>query len=320
MNIEHSQTLGKSDLIAPRIVHGMMRLGQKNEADATEILETALELGLNFFDHADIYCGGDSERVFAKVMKSLGVQRESLILQSKCGIARNAEGKGIGLDFSYDYIMKSVDGILARLETDYLDLLLLHRPDVLMEPEEVARAFDALAASGKVRHFGVSNQNPGQMQLLSSALSQPLLVNQLQFGPAHADMVTSGLNVNVRSDQGASRDNGVLEYCRLNQVTVQAWSPLQYGMIKGAFMAASDASVRAEQEPLNKCLAEIANRYDVSSEAIAVAWILRHPMRIQPVVGSMNPARLRRIAAALDICLTREEWYDIYKAGGNVLP
>lgn len=315
------QSLGASDWQVPRIVHGMMRLGELSEEKATEVLQNALDLGFNFFDHADIYCGGESELLFAKVMKKLGVKREDLILQSKCGIVRDYEKKiNYGLDFSYEYIMKSVDGILNRLDTDYIDVLLLHRPDTLVEPEEVARAFDALETSGKVKCFGVSNQNPGQMELLKTAVKQPLIANQLQFGPAHVDMISSGLNMNVHSDEGCSRDNGVLEYCRINNVTIQAWSPLQYGMIEGAFQDAEDLAVRERLTKLNACQEDLAGRHGVSSEAIAIAWILRHPAKIQPVVGSMNVERLQRIADSQMVELSRAEWYDVYKAGGNTLP
>lgn len=315
------QTLGTRDIEVPRIVHGLMRLGKQTEADATAILQNSLDLGISFFDHADIYCAGESERLFAKVMKKLGVKREDLILQSKCSIANQPEqGPNLSYNQSYDYIMKAVDGILARLETDYLDILLLHRPDTLVEPEEVARAFDELEESGKVRHFGVSNYNPLQIELLKTAVRQPLLANQLQFGPAHADMVTAGLNVNIRSDEGNSRDNGILEYSRIHKMTIQAWSPLQYGMIEGAFMQPDDAAVTAELNPLNKALADLAEQYGVSSEAIAIAWILRHPAQIQAVVGSMNVERMRRIVDSCAIELSRPEWYGIYMAAGNTLP
>lgn len=314
------QNIGTSNLESPRIIHGLMRLGKLPEEQARKVLETSLELGFTFFDHADIYADGESERVFTKIMKELGVKRESLLLQSKCGINKLSPDKKVYFDFSYAHIIKSVDGILQRLQTDYLDVLLLHRPDTLMEPEEVARAFNELEAAGKVRNFGVSNQNPGQMELLKTAVKQPLIANQLQFGPAHVDMITAGLNVNIHSDEGNSRDNGILEYCRINDVTIQAWSPLQYGMIEGAFQAAEDTAVRQRLKKLNNCLEDLAKKHGVSSEAIAIAWILRHPAKIQAVVGSMNPERLRLIADSQKITLSREEWYDVYKAGGNTLP
>lgn len=318
------QKLGKSELVVPRVVHGLMRLGELEAARAEAVLGSALDCGIDFFDHANIYCQGESERVFTRALKALKVPRDRVVLQSKCGIhlTDTKPPRLLGYNFSYEHIIRSVEGILRRLESDYLDVLLLHRPDTLVEPEDVAMAFNELEQSGKVRHFGVSNFNPGQVELLRSAVRQPLLCNQLQFGPAHADMACAGFNVNVRSDQGCSRDNGILEYSRIQGMTIQAWSPLQFGMIEGAFLA-EDGAAGAAQDPyaeLKACLKRIGEHYGATPEGIAIAWILRHPARMQAVVGSMNPERIRGIAAASAIELTREEWYEIYLAGGNVLP
>ena len=298
--------LGKSGLTVPAVAVGCMRISDMTEKEVSAFVETALRNGTNFFDHADIYGGGKSEEVFGKAIKAY--DRESLIIQTKCGIR-----KGM-FDFSYEHIVSSVEGSLKRLGTDYIDVLLLHRPDALMEPEEVARAFDELKASGKVRHFGVSNQNPYQMQLLQSALDMPLCVNQLQFSIMHAPMIQSGINVNMYNDSGVNRDGGVLDYCRLNKITIQPWSPMQYGFFEGYF-------IDSEKFPeLNKVLEDIGNKYGVSKTTVAFAWILRHPAKMQPVTGTTKLTRLEDCIKASEVRLTREEWYGIYRAAGNVLP
>ncbi len=298
--------LGNSGLSVPTVAVGCMRISGMTENEASLFVNTALEKGANFFDHADIYGGGHSEVVFGKAISTLN--REDIIIQTKCGITRGL------FDFSYDHIVSSVEGSLKRLGTDYIDVLLLHRPDALMEPEEVARAFDKLKADGKVRAFGVSNQNPYQMELLQSALDMPLCANQIQFGIMHAPTIQSGFNVNMYNDSSIMRDGAVLDYCRLKGITVQAWSPLQYGFFEGCF-------IDCEKFPeLNTTLERIADRYSVSKTTVAIAWILRHPAKIQPVTGTTNISRLKDCLKAADIALTRDEWYDIYKSAGNVLP
>ena len=298
--------LGKSGLTVPRVAVGCMRIADMSEKEVSAFIDTALAGGTNFFDHADIYGGGRSEEVFGKAIASLN--RDELIIQTKCGIRRGM------FDFSYDHIISSVDGSLRRLGTEYIDVLLLHRPDALCEPEEVARAFDELKASGKVRHFGVSNQNPYQIQLLESCLDMPICANQLQFSIMHAPMIQSGINVNMYNDSAVNRDGGVLDFCRLNKITVQPWSPMQYGFFEGCF-------IDNEKFPeLNAKLEEIGNKYGVSKTVIAFAWILRHPAKMQPVTGTTNLTRLADCIKAADIDLTREEWYEIYRAAGNILP
>ncbi|MBQ3006108.1 MAG: aldo/keto reductase [Clostridia bacterium] len=297
---------GKSGLQVPTVAVGCMRISDKSEREVSCFIDTALANGANFFDHADIYGGGKSESVFGKAIS--GSMRDKVIIQTKCGIRQGR------FDFSYEHIVSSVNGSLERLGTDYIDVLLLHRPDALMEPEEVARAFDELKASGKVRHFGVSNQNPYQMQLLQSCLDMPLCANQLQFGIMHAPMIQSGINVNMYSESAVNRDGGVLDFCRLNKITIQPWSPMQYGFFEGCF-------IDNEKFPeVNSKMGEIAEKYGVSKTTIAFAWILRHPAKMQPVTGTTNPERLADCFKATDIRLTREEWYDIYKAAGNILP
>ena len=299
--------LGKSGLTVPTVAVGCMRISNMSEKEASAFVNTALENEANFFDHADIYGRGESERVFGKAVAS--IPREDLIIQTKCGIV-----PGKMFDFSYDHIVESVDGSLKRLGTDYVDVLLLHRPDALAEPEEIAKAFDYLKESGKVRHFGVSNQNPYQMQLLQNSLTMPLCANQLQFGIMHAPMVQSGINVNMYNESAVNRDGGVLDYCRLNNITIQPWSPMQYGFFKGCF-------VDDEKFPeLNEVLAKIGEKYSVSKTTVAIAWILRHPAKMQPITGTTNIQRLQDCLDGAKVALTREEWYEIYKAAGNVLP
>ena len=297
---------GKSGIKVPTIAVGCMRISDMNEKEVSAFINTSLENGANFFDHADIYGGGKSEEVFGKAITPS--MRENIIIQTKCGIR-----KGM-FDFSYEHIINSVDGSLKRLGTEYIDVLLLHRPDALMEPEEVAKAFSHLKESGKVRHFGVSNQNPYQMELLQNSLDMPLCANQLQFSIMHAPMIQSGINVNMYNDSAVNRDGGVLDFCRLNNITIQPWSPMQFGFFKGCF-------VDNEQFPeLNKTLEAIGNKYGVSKTTVAIAWILRHPAKMQPVTGTTNLQRLKDSFKATEFTLTREEWYEIYRAAGNILP
>jgi predicted oxidoreductase len=297
---------GKSGLKVPAVAVGCMRISNMNEKEVSAFIDTALENGANFFDHADIYGGGKSEEVFGKAVSPS--MRDNIIIQTKCGIRQGM------FDFSYEHIVNSVEGSLKRLGTDYIDVLLLHRPDALMEPEEVAKAFSHLKESGKVRNFGVSNQNPYQMQLLQSCMDMPLCANQLQFSIMHAPMIQSGINVNMYNESAVNRDGGVLDFCRLNKITIQPWSPMQFGFFKGCF-------VDNEQFPeLNGVLEKIGDKYGVSKTSVAIAWILRHPAKMQPVTGTTNLQRLKDSLCATDYTLTREEWYEIYRAAGNILP
>ncbi|MCK4024768.1 aldo/keto reductase [Streptococcus iners] len=302
------QRLGQTGLEVSRIGLGCMRMASLSEKETAQVLKTVLEQGINFFDHADIYGQGESEIRFAQGAKLAGLKREDMILQSKCGIRKGY------FDFSKDYILESVDGILKRLDTDYLDVLALHRPDALMEAEEVAEAFYLLKKAGKVHHFGVSNQNIYQMELLQSYLDQPLAVNQLQLSPAHTPLIDAGLHVNMKDDAATMRDGGLIDYCQLKKITIQAWSPFLIDLQRGIFANHPDYAL------LNQTIGEIAERYHVSHETIVVAWILRHPAKIQTIVGSMNSDRLTKIAQASQITLTRQEWYEIYRSAGNILP
>ena len=300
--------LGKSDLQVPPIAVGCMRINSIGKADAEKFIHTALELGLNFFDNADIYGAGACEEIFSDAVHMNDDIRDKIIIQSKCGIR-----KGM-YDFSKKHILEAVDGSLKRLKTDYLDVLLLHRPDALMEPEEVAEAFDILQSSGKVRHFGVSNEKPMQIELLQNSLRQPIVANQLQLSITNANMISNGINVNMENDSAVDRDGSVLDYCRLKGITIQTWSPFQYGFFQGVFLG------NGKFPALNEKIGELAKKYGVSDTTIALAWILRHPARMQVVIGTMNIGRLKDCRKAADLSLTREEWYEIYRAAGNKIP
>jgi predicted oxidoreductase len=299
--------LGMTGLEVPVIAVGCMRINSLGKEDADTFVRTAMDMGANFFDNADIYGDGQCEEIFTTALHK--VRRQDIFIQTKCGIR-----PGIAFDFSKSHIIKSVDLSLERLRTDYIDVLLLHRPDALMDGEEVAEAFAKLQTSGKVRSFGVSNQNPGQIELLKKYVKQPLAANQLQFSIAHAGMVSEGLHVNMLDDAAVNRSGGVLDYCQLHDITVQPWSPFQYGFFEGPFLE------NPKFPELNKVISKIAEKYNVSSTTIALAWILRHPAKMQPIVGTMNPKRLADCVKAAEITLSREEWYAIYMAAGNILP
>ena len=301
--------LGTTGKKMPAIVVGCMRLADKNVTEMQNFLHTALEQGAYFFDHADIYGGGKSETIFGEAMaKDSSIKREELFLQSKCGIRQGF------FDFSKEHIIGSVDGILKRLQTDYLDALLLHRPDALVEPEEVAEAFEELYTKGKVRYFGVSNHKPMQIELLKRYVKQSLIINQLQFSIPVSNMVANGLEVNMTSDGAFERDGSVLDYSRLNDMTIQAWSPFQMPNWQGCF-------IDSEKYPqLNEVLQELAEQYAVSKTTIATAWILRHPAGMQVVTGTASEKRLAEIIRACEIKLSRQEWYRLFLAAGHILP
>lgn len=303
-----SVKIANCDLNASEISLGCMRISQMTNPDIVTLIQTSLDAGINFFDHADIYGGGQSEAKFAEALGMTPQLRDRMILQSKCGIR-----KGM-FDFSKEHILAAVDGSLKRLQTDYLDVLLLHRPDALVEPEEVAEAFTILHDSGKVKYFGVSNQNPMQIELLKKYVQQPLIINQLQFSITNTGMIDAGINVNMEIDPSIDRDGSILDYCRLNDITIQPWSPFQYGFFEGVFLD------NPKFPELNQKIDELAAAYGVANTAIAIAWILRHPAHMQPIIGTTNPKRVQDICRASDITLSRQEWYEIYRAAGNKLP
>ncbi|KUO97311.1 aldo/keto reductase [Ferroacidibacillus organovorans] len=300
--------LGTSSLEVPVVAVGCMRINSLDKKQAETFVQTALEEGANFFDHADIYGGGACEEIFADAIQMNGDIREKVILQSKVGIRKGS------FDFSKEHILEAVNGSLKRLKTDYLDVLLLHRPDALVEPEEVAEAFDQLERSGKVRHFGVSNQKPMQIELLKKHVKQPLVANQLQLSITNATMISNGINVNMENDAAIDRDGSILDYCRLHDITVQPWSPFQYGFFEGVFLGSD------KFPELNRVIDAVAAKYGVSNTTIAIAWLLRHPAKMQPITGTMNLDRIKDCCKASDITLTREDWYEIYRAAGNILP
>lgn len=321
--------LPNTDLRVSRLCAGCMGLGggwEKNtvlnkdhEKQARVFLEGALELGFNFFDHANIYAHGRAEEVFGRVMKENPALREKIILQSKCGIrwAGDPEGTPQRFDFSYENIVTSVEASLKRLGTDYLDILLLHRPDVLWEGEEIARAFAELKAAGKVRYFGVSNQNRAWMEYLQTFLPDPLVANQLQMSLMHHGFAEVGISFNQAAPGYPDGWEGVIEYCRLKGVGLQAWSPLDRGALTGG-----DASKLGEAGVKTAALvAKYAAERGVSAEAVALAWLLKHPAKIVPVLGTTRPERLKAAVAALDVELSREEWYTLFEtARGKPMP
>ncbi|WP_309102354.1 aldo/keto reductase [Microbacterium sp.] len=299
---------------APAVIAGMMRISDKDDAQIRELYEAARGSGIDFFDHADIYGGSmhACEARFAEALDLSAAERSEIVLQTKCGIVP-AEKM---FDFSYEHIVAQVEGSLRALRTDYIDVLLLHRPDALVEPDEVARAFDELEAAGKVRAFGVSNHTPRQIDLLRTAVRQPLVANQLQLSITHAPIIAQPVAANMAADdQSIVRDGGgIVEYCRINDITVQAWSPFQGGFFTGVFLG------NPEYAELNAVLDRLAASHEVTPIAIATAWITRHPAHMQVVLGTTTPERVRDAAAGADIVLTRSEWYELFRAAGHLLP
>lgn len=307
--------IGQSGLEGSAIVLGIMRMYEKNTATAQEIIETAFANGINYIDSADIYGGGKSDTVFGQALKQTHLTRDQLIIQNKAGIVTKDQG-GPRYDFSKDHLITSVEASLKRMQIDYLDTFLLHRPDPLMAVEEVAEAFYQLKQDGKVRHFGVSNFNAQQVHFLQSALLDKLEINQLQFGLMHANMITQDVNTNTMYTDGQNENgnSGLIDYSRLQQMTIQAWSPFQYGAIKGTFID------NPNSPKINAKLAELGEKYGVGKNAIAAAWILKHPANMQVVIGTMTPQHIKDSAKAAEITLTNQEWYDLYLAAGHPLP
>ncbi len=293
---------------AGQIIVGCMRMDSRTPQELANMIDDLADRGIRFYDHADIYGHGKCEELFGEAMQLANTPREDLIIQSKCGIRDG------WYDLSKDYILDSVDGILNRLQTPYLDLLILHRPDALMEAKEIAEAFDQLQKSGKVRHFGVSNFTPEQIRLLQTEVKQPLLVNQLQLSIPNAWMISQGLEANMPTQGALDRTGHVLEQMRQMGITIQTWSPLQYGDWEGTFLD------NPEFAELNKTLQKLADKYNVSKSAIAAAWIPRHPAGMQGVTGSSRMDRILDMAKARKVDLTRKEWYELYKAAGHRIP
>lgn len=302
-----------TDLVVPNVVLGLMRIQEKSDDEVRTLVGAARDAGITFLDHADIY-GSEvhgCERRFAEALRLTPSEREQFVIQSKAGIVK----EGPYFDFSYEHIVESVHGSLEALGTDYLDILLLHRPDALVEPEDVARAFDELSAAGKVRAFGVSNHTPRQIDLLRRYVEQPLVANQLQLSITHAPSIAQGIAANMQGlDQSVSRDDGIIDYCRLHDITVQAWSPFQAGFFDGPFLG----SLRFPE--LNAVIDRLSAKYDVPVEAIAVAWITRHPAQMQVVLGTTSPERVAAAALGSEVPLTRAEWYELFRVAGYTVP
>jgi predicted oxidoreductase len=297
-----------SEMQASEISLGCMRISGLTNGEISTLIHTALDEGINFFDHADVYGAGKSEEKFSDALNMNASLREKMILQTKCGIRQDC------YDFSKEHILEAVDGSLKRLKTDYIDVLLLHRPDALVEPEEVAEAFTILETSGKVKYFGVSNQNPMQIELLSKFVKQKILFNQLQLSITNTGMLDAGINVNMQIDRSIDRDGGILDYCRLKDIIIQPWSPFQYGFFDGVFLD------NPKFPELNQKINAIAKDKGVTNTAIAITWLLRHPARMQPIIGTTNPGRVKDACQASGVSLSRQEWYQIYLAAGNKLP
>jgi predicted oxidoreductase len=297
-----------TDINASEISLGCMRISDMTTQEISTLIHTAMDEGINFFDHADVYGGGKSEEKFAEALGMNSSLREKMMLQTKCGIRQGS------FDFSKEHILEAVDGSLKRLRTDYVDVLLLHRPDALVEPEDVAEAFTILESSGKVKYFGVSNQNPMQIELLCKFVKQKIHFNQLQLSITNTGMIDAGINVNMQIDRSINRDGGILDYCRLKEIIIQPWSPLQYGFFEGVFLD------NPKFPELNQTMNAIAKDKGVTNTATAIAWLLRHPAHMQPILGTTNPQRVKDSCQASGVTLTREEWYQIYLAAGNKLP
>ena len=308
--------IGNTNFTGSAIALGIMRMNKLTVEEAVRALETAHETGINYIDSADIYGHGKSEEIFGKALQKSSLKRDDFYIQSKTGIYENPEldYKTTRYDFSKKYLINAVDGILSRMKIDYLDSLLLHRPDALMDPAEIAAAFDELQRDGKVRHFGVSNFNPMQVDLLQSGVSQRLLINQLQLSVMHTGPIDFNIHTNMTDERSIDHDRGVLDYSRLHNMTVQAWSPFQYGQIEGNFIG------NPKFPEVNDALQKVAEQKGVSKNAVAAAWILRHPANTQVIIGTMTPAHIIDSAKGADISLTAQEWYDIYLAAGNDLP
>ena len=308
--------IGNTNFTGSAIALGIMRMNKLTVEEAVRALETAHETGINYIDSADIYGHGKSEEIFGEALQKSSLKRDDFYIQSKTGIYENPDlnYKTTRYDFSKKYLINAVDGILSRMKIDYLDSLLLHRPDALMDPAEIAAAFDELQRDGKVRHFGVSNFNPMQVDLLQSGVSQRLLINQLQLSVMHTGPIDFNIHTNMTDERSIDHDRGVLDYSRLHNMTVQAWSPFQYGQIEGNFIG------NPKFPEVNDALQKVAEQKGVSKNAVAAAWILRHPANTQVIIGTMTPAHIIDSAKGADISLTAQEWYDIYLAAGNDLP
>src|SRR5690554_350181 len=296
------------NLKVSNIALGCMRISRLSVEELEELILKAVDLGINFFDHADIYGAGKSEELFGEVLLRNPGLREKIIIQSKCGIRRGY------YDSSKEHIITSVENSLKRLKTSYLDVLLIHRPDTLMELEEISEAFKYLYDKGLVRYFGVSNMNQFQVELIERNIDFKLLFNQLQFSIVHSILIDEELNVNMKNNESINHGGSILDYSRLNNITIQAWSVLQASWEEGSFLG------NPKYRELNEKLYELSLKYNVKPSAIAIAWILRHPAKMQAIVGTTSLDHLEEIAKANDFVLERKEYYDLYLSVNKILP
>lgn len=303
---------GTEKKLVSEIMIGLMRISEMETSKVTQLINTGLEEGINALDIADCYSNGKCEEILGEVFAKNPELREEIFLQTKCGIRKDSDFTYF--DFSKNHILEAVDASLMRLQTDHIDSLLLHRPDALMEPEEIAEAFEILKKTGKVLDFGVSNMNPMMMDMVRGYMSFPITANQIQLSCAFTPSIDAGFNVNMLHDKSVMRDGGILEYCHFNDIVVQAWSALQYGYFEGVFL-------NSDKYPkLNQVIDRIAKERGVANTAVALAWILRHPGKMQAVIGTTKASRVKDAAGACDFVLTKKEWYEIYLSAGNVLP
>lgn len=303
--------IGRSSLSASRLAYGCWRIAETEEAGCTTgraAILAAYEAGYALFDHADTYCAGRAESAFGAVLKEVSGLRERLLIATKCGIRMAgdpAPGAPFRYDFSAAHIRRSCEGSLRRLGVDCIDLYQLHRPDWLCDPVEVAAVFSELHRAGKVRAFGVSNFAPAQVAMLQKACPMPLVVNQVEISLAKLDSFT----------------DGTLDQCLSEQITPLAWSPLGGGVLADGPRRLLPWQEQYRPAPIVKALDAVARSRGTSRTVVALAWLLKHPTGIVPIVGSTNPERIREAVGAANLALSREEWYTLLEAArGERLP
>ncbi|HOH62344.1 MAG TPA: aldo/keto reductase [Bacilli bacterium] len=291
-----------------QIALGCMRLAKLDINQAERLVKKAVAEGIILFDHADIYGAGKGEEIFGEILNRNPDLRSKIKIQTKCGICKGY------YDLSKTHILNQVERSLKALKTDYIDILLLHRPDALIDYQEVDEAFTELYLSGKVREFGVSNMNPYQIELFRKFVKQPIKYNQLQFSLVHSHMINQGIFVNMSEKEAIDHSSGLIEYCMLHDISLQSWSSLMASWSEGSLID------NPNYEPLNEKLEILAKKYQVTKNAIAISWILRHPANITAIIGTTSVKHLQEITKAKKIRLTREEWYSLYLSSGHQLP
>lgn len=303
---------------ASRLALGCMRIADKPLENVERLVNVALDIGINLFDHADIYGGGRCESLYGELIKASPSLRRRMVIQTKCGIMSGR------YDLGYNHITESVEGSLKRLNTDCIDILLLHRPDTLMRPEQIARAFDQLERDGKVLRFGVSNFSAMQIEYLQSVVNQKLFIDQVQLSPTFCPIIDAGLNVNTASPAALDRDGGLLEYSRMRGVTLQTYGTMQCSFTDdtGYFYSGAFTTDTAKKKyfSLNFCLEGLAQKYGTTKQSVAVAWVLRHPANMQAVIGTTLDKHLAEYKDCCEVPLDGREWYEIYRAAGHTLP